>query len=506
MAFKFADRIKETSTTTGTGDVTLAGAVTQFRAFSSVLSNGDTCYYAIVTSGGADWEVGLGTFVSATPAIARTTVLASSNAGGLVDLAAGSKDVFMTFPALAALTAYAGTLFPSISPAQISADQNNYAPTGIDAANALNLSASAAYALTGLSTGSSGRVVSLINSGATNILLTNEDENSTAANRFAIPDGLAAILPGAVAQALYDTVASRWRVLGIAGLGKGFFSGGYTTGYVATADRLTYSVETTAAAGSAALSLARDGAAAAGNALKSFFAGGYDGSNTATADKTVHATEVTSAVAGANLSVARRGLAAAGNTVQGFFSGGYTTGYVTTADKNSYATETTAAVAGAALSAARDSIGAASSATKAFFCGGDNGSLFATADKTTHATEVTAAVAGANLSQARYNARGAGNSLKAFFTGGYTTGPVATADRLTYATETTAAVVGANLSSSRRAAGGSGDAQKGFFCGGTAGSVVTTADRTNYTLETTAAVASAALSAARNTAASGTGF
>ena len=99
MAHITEDRIKETTTTTGTGNVTLAGAVTQFRTFGSVMSNNDTCFYCIQGQTGSEWEVGLGTYVSATPAIARTTVLESSNAGAAVNFSAGTKDVFLTLAA-----------------------------------------------------------------------------------------------------------------------------------------------------------------------------------------------------------------------------------------------------------------------------------------------------------------------------------------------------------------------------------------------------------------------
>lgn len=99
MAHVEADRIKETTTTTGTGNVTLAGAATGFRTFGSVMSNNDTCLYAISSSGGSEWEVGIGTYISATPALARTTVLSSSNAGAAVNLSSGTKDVYITRPA-----------------------------------------------------------------------------------------------------------------------------------------------------------------------------------------------------------------------------------------------------------------------------------------------------------------------------------------------------------------------------------------------------------------------
>ena len=94
MAYIQKDRVKETTTTTGTGAVTLAGAVAGFQAFSAVMSVADTCYYVIVSATGADWETGTGTYSSAS-VLTRTTVLSSSNSGNAVSFAAGTKDVFM---------------------------------------------------------------------------------------------------------------------------------------------------------------------------------------------------------------------------------------------------------------------------------------------------------------------------------------------------------------------------------------------------------------------------
>jgi hypothetical protein len=98
MALIVADRVQETSTTTGTGSITLGGAVTGFQAFSSVLASADTTYYTIADQGGANWEVGLGTFTSPST-LARTTILSSSNAGSAVNFTAGTKSVFITYPA-----------------------------------------------------------------------------------------------------------------------------------------------------------------------------------------------------------------------------------------------------------------------------------------------------------------------------------------------------------------------------------------------------------------------
>lgn len=95
MALVLADRVKETSATTGTGTLTLAGAASGFQSFAAI-GNGNQTYYAIVM--GANWEVGIGTYTAAGTLLSRDTVLASSNAGAAVNFAAGTKDVFVTLP------------------------------------------------------------------------------------------------------------------------------------------------------------------------------------------------------------------------------------------------------------------------------------------------------------------------------------------------------------------------------------------------------------------------
>ena len=93
MSLALADRVRQTTTSTGTGTITLDGSVVGFQSFA-VIGNGNTTYYTI--SGGAQWEVGIGTYSSGT--LARTTVISSST-GSKLDLAAGTKDVFVTLPA-----------------------------------------------------------------------------------------------------------------------------------------------------------------------------------------------------------------------------------------------------------------------------------------------------------------------------------------------------------------------------------------------------------------------
>lgn len=102
MALIQADRVKETATAPGTGPVTLLGAVTGFQRFSAVMTTNDVCYYTIADQSGANWEVGIGTY-SGTNTLTRTTVLASSNSGSVVNFTSGTQDVFITYPALTAV-------------------------------------------------------------------------------------------------------------------------------------------------------------------------------------------------------------------------------------------------------------------------------------------------------------------------------------------------------------------------------------------------------------------
>ena len=104
MAFVLNDRVKETTTTTGTGTVNLAGAETGFESFVAGIGNSNTTYYAIVHQSLDEFEVGLGTITDATPdTLARTTVISSSNSDSAVNFSAGTKDVFCTLPASKAI-------------------------------------------------------------------------------------------------------------------------------------------------------------------------------------------------------------------------------------------------------------------------------------------------------------------------------------------------------------------------------------------------------------------
>ena len=97
MALIVADRVQETTNTTGTGAYTLGGAVPGFQTFASEVSNADTVYYSITDN--VNFEVGLGTYASSGGTIARTTVFTSSNSNNAVNWGVGTKNIFLTYPA-----------------------------------------------------------------------------------------------------------------------------------------------------------------------------------------------------------------------------------------------------------------------------------------------------------------------------------------------------------------------------------------------------------------------
>ena len=106
MALVVKDRVKETTTTTGTGTLTLAGVASGFQSFS-VIGDGNTTYYTI--DGGTEWEVGVGTYTSSGTTLSRDTILESSNGGTAVNFSAGTKNVFVTYPAEKSVSFDSGT-------------------------------------------------------------------------------------------------------------------------------------------------------------------------------------------------------------------------------------------------------------------------------------------------------------------------------------------------------------------------------------------------------------
>jgi carbonic anhydrase/acetyltransferase-like protein (isoleucine patch superfamily) len=120
MSLQLNDRVKETSTTTGTVPIVLNGASIGYQSISSAISPGNSFPYVIELTGGAQWEIGIGTYVSGNNSIIRTQVLSSSDSGNKVDFLSGSKNVFITVPAAyTALTARGLSQFSATSSAEL---------------------------------------------------------------------------------------------------------------------------------------------------------------------------------------------------------------------------------------------------------------------------------------------------------------------------------------------------------------------------------------------------
>lgn len=432
MPTVFADRVKQSTTTTGTGTVTLSGTSTGFRTFSSVFSDGEEVYYLIV--GTSEWETGQGTYSSDT--LSRDTVLASSNSNSLVDFSAGTKTVLVTAPASFITTAR------SAKDIVVTAGED-IAPRGTDWG----------YFAGGLTTFSSGVAAT-----ADKLVFSTD----TTAAQVSANLSQARVHPGGVSE----------------GTTKGYFAGGNTTGgtdNVVTADKIVFATDTTAVQTSANLSQAKAGMASCSDgSTKGYFAGGNTaGTYVATADKTIYATDTTAAQSTANLSQARTGLRGCSDgSSKGFFAGGVSTSVLATADKITFSTDVTAVQTSANLSQARARpVSCSEGLSKGYFAGGDstNSSNFViTADKTVFATEMTAAQSSANLSQAKDSAAGCSEgSTKGYFAGGATSASVvvATADKITFSNDTTTAQTTANLTQARRLPAGIGsDTGRGPAC------------------------------------------
>ena len=99
MALVLNDRVKESSTTSGTGAIALAGVVQGFETFAAGIGNDNETYYAIYEQGTSNWEVGRGTLDATSANLARTEVISSSNSDAAVNFTGGTLDVFCTLPA-----------------------------------------------------------------------------------------------------------------------------------------------------------------------------------------------------------------------------------------------------------------------------------------------------------------------------------------------------------------------------------------------------------------------
>ena len=135
MALVINNRVRELTSTTGTGAVTLGGAVGGFQSFAAGIGNDNTTYYAISINSESEWEVGLGTLNADSSTLTRTTVLESSNGDAAVDFSAGSKEVFCTLPAEKAVYLDASDDPVGVSGGQITDETKTFSNYSILTAN-----------------------------------------------------------------------------------------------------------------------------------------------------------------------------------------------------------------------------------------------------------------------------------------------------------------------------------------------------------------------------------
>jgi hypothetical protein len=151
MAFILNDRVKETSTTTGTGAFTLGGAVSGFETFSAGIGGSNTTYYCIFRTGTTQFEIGFGTLNSGASTLTRTYIISSSNSDAVVDFGSGSKDVFCTVPGSKINLPFpeenASSSAPKIITVKVAAKSGNHPYQGAGSSNAYYLGGLEAPAL-----------------------------------------------------------------------------------------------------------------------------------------------------------------------------------------------------------------------------------------------------------------------------------------------------------------------------------------------------------------------
>jgi hypothetical protein len=140
MAFKIADLVQETTATTGTGTINLAGAATQCQSFISGIGSGNNCEYCLASGNGTDEEIGIGTVTSGSPnTLSRDTVLSSTNSGAKISLS-GTSIVFSPRTAVSLRKELCAPIFP---PARLSnwtqRNGGSATPTWSDVSNGINL-------------------------------------------------------------------------------------------------------------------------------------------------------------------------------------------------------------------------------------------------------------------------------------------------------------------------------------------------------------------------------
>jgi hypothetical protein len=224
MALALYDRVRETSTIVGTGTATLLGAVPGYQSFS-VVGNANTTYYCIFNTGTTEWEVGIGTYTSSGTTLSRTTILASSNSGSAVSFTAGTKDVFVTYPA--GYTAFATNNATQASGQVLTSNGTGVGPTWQAAAGATitGTTATGTYYLVGTtSTSGSLTVASISNTNAvsynastgalTAVSVVSSSDERLKENWRNLPDAFLDDL-AEVKHGSYSRIGNEWREVGV---------------------------------------------------------------------------------------------------------------------------------------------------------------------------------------------------------------------------------------------------------------------------------------------------
>jgi hypothetical protein len=298
---------------------------------------------------------------------------------------------------------------------------------------------------------------------------------------------------------------------------KGYSLGGYTGASVNTADKITYSNDTSAAQTTANLSTSRygPGGMSEGN-TKGYSLGGYSTNYANTADKTFYSSDVTTACTTANISYNASYPTCLSNYVNKGYACGGDTGSGNPTNKIDFlyfSNDVTVSQTSTTLSSNREYSGAVSLPNlKGYIAGGATASntFSATTDKLTYSSDVLSAQTSANLSSGKQGTSGVSEcSTKGYFGGGYTAvsaNPVSSTDKIVFSTDTTSAQTTANLSGIRGYCSGvSQGSSKGYYLGGWttwSGTAVATGDKLTFSTDTTAAQTSANLSSARGAGAS----